>query len=132
MTLWYYLSMYSVLNKFSKYVLLHIESHYFIHFCWLFLKSSKAFSVSVRTTALAIYHAISYFFLILGFFSLFWLLLSWLFFGTATARKEMSHFKPVFHFYTFWKHLQKDIFLKDFFFRKTSFWKTLLHWHYWI
>ena len=28
------------------YILLHIKKHYFIHFCYLFLKLLKAFSVS--------------------------------------------------------------------------------------
>ena len=31
----------------NTYILLHIKKHYFIHFCCLFLKSSKAFSVSI-------------------------------------------------------------------------------------
>ena len=32
---------------FQIYILLHIKKHYIIHFCCLFLKSSKAFSVSL-------------------------------------------------------------------------------------
>ena len=32
---------------FRIYILLHIKKYYFIHFCCLFLKSSKAFSVSL-------------------------------------------------------------------------------------
>ena len=46
--------MYSVLNNLSEYIatLLHIKKHYFIHFCCLFLKSLKAFSVSIRFEAI--------------------------------------------------------------------------------
>ena len=33
---------------FRIYILLLIKKHYFIHFCCLFLKSSKAFSVSLK------------------------------------------------------------------------------------
>ena len=42
--------MYSVLNTLSEYmyILLHIKKHYFIHFCSLFLKSTKAFSISLN------------------------------------------------------------------------------------
>ena len=40
--------MYSALNKLSYlYLLLHVKKPYFIHFCCLFLKSSKAFSISL-------------------------------------------------------------------------------------
>ena len=46
--------MYSVLNNLSEYIatLLHIKKHYFIHFCCLFLRSLKAFSVSIRFEAI--------------------------------------------------------------------------------
>ena len=37
---------------FRIYILLHIKKHYFIHFYCLFLKSSKAFSVSFRSKSL--------------------------------------------------------------------------------
>ena len=55
--LWHlcFVSMYSVLNKLSEhiyFILLHIKKHYFIHFCCLFLKSSKAFSISLNFTGL--------------------------------------------------------------------------------
>ena len=42
--------MYSVLNTLSEYIyiLLHIKKHYFIHFCSLLLKSTKAFSISLN------------------------------------------------------------------------------------
>ena len=46
--------MYSVLNTLSEYAYfyisknIHFKNIYFIHFCCLFLKSSKAFSVSLR------------------------------------------------------------------------------------
>ena len=36
---------------FRIYILLHIKKHYFIHFCCLFLKLSKAFSVYLILTA---------------------------------------------------------------------------------
>ena len=36
------------INFQNVYILLHIKKHYFIHFCCLFLKSSKAISVAVR------------------------------------------------------------------------------------
>ena len=42
-----FISIYSVLNTFRIYMFLRIKKHYFIHFCCLFLKSSKAFSVSL-------------------------------------------------------------------------------------
>ena len=43
-----FISMYSALNKLSYlYLLLHVKKPYFIHFCCLFLKSSKAFSISL-------------------------------------------------------------------------------------
>ena len=38
---------------FRIYILLHIKRHYFIHFCCLFLKSSKAFSVSLSSKSFA-------------------------------------------------------------------------------
>ena len=44
-----FIPIYWVLNILSEYmyILLHIKKHYFIHFCCLFLKLSKAFSVSL-------------------------------------------------------------------------------------
>ena len=42
-----YLNAYYVEFTFRKYILWQIKKHYFIHFCCLFLKSSKAFSVSL-------------------------------------------------------------------------------------
>ena len=36
-------------HTFRIYILLHIEKHYFINFCCLLLKSSKAFSISLLT-----------------------------------------------------------------------------------
>ena len=41
--------MYNVLKKLSGYIYipLHIKKHFFMHFCCLFLKSSKAFGVSL-------------------------------------------------------------------------------------
>ena len=41
--------MYSVLNTLSEYKYFYIKKHYFIHLCCLFLKSSKAFSVSLES-----------------------------------------------------------------------------------
>ena len=35
-------------QAFRIYILLQVKNHYFIHYCCLFLKSSKAFSVSLR------------------------------------------------------------------------------------
>ena len=40
-----YQYIHSVLNTLSIYILLHIKKHYFLHFCCLFLKSLKAYSV---------------------------------------------------------------------------------------
>ena len=40
-----YQYIHSVLNTLSIYVLLHIKKHYFLHFCCMFLKSLKAYSV---------------------------------------------------------------------------------------
>ena len=43
-----FISKYSVLNKLSEYIYFYIaKKHYFIHFCCLFLKSSKSYSVSL-------------------------------------------------------------------------------------
>ena len=42
-----FISMFSVFNKLSEHIL-HIIKHYFIHFCCLFLKTLKAFRVSLR------------------------------------------------------------------------------------
>ena len=44
-----FISIYSVFNKLSEYIyiLRHMKEHYSIHFCCLFLKSLKAFSVSL-------------------------------------------------------------------------------------
>ena len=44
----FYLSVQCIEYTFRIYILLHIKERYFIHFCCLFLKSSKAFSVSLR------------------------------------------------------------------------------------
>ena len=41
-------SMYVVLNTLSEYTYFTYQKNYFIDFCCLFLKSSKAFSVSLR------------------------------------------------------------------------------------
>ena len=47
----YFISMYSVLNTLSEYTYFYIsKKHYFIHFYCFFLKSLKAFSVSLSTT----------------------------------------------------------------------------------
>ena len=43
----FYLNVQCIENTFRIYTLLHIKTHYFIHFCYLFLKSLKAFSVSL-------------------------------------------------------------------------------------
>ena len=43
-----YLNIWCIEYSFRIYILLHIKRHYFIHFWCLFLKSSKAFSVSLR------------------------------------------------------------------------------------
>ena len=40
-----YQYIHSVLNTLSIYVLLHIKKHYFLHFCCMFLKSLKVYSV---------------------------------------------------------------------------------------
>ena len=40
-----YQYIHSVLNTLSIYILLHIKKHYFLHFCCLFLKSLKAYSL---------------------------------------------------------------------------------------
>ena len=45
----FYLNVQCIEYTFRKYILLHIQKYYLIHFCCLFLKSSKAFSVSLRT-----------------------------------------------------------------------------------
>ena len=43
--------MYSVFIALSEYTYFYIsKKHYYIHSCCLFLKSSKAFSVSIRRT----------------------------------------------------------------------------------
>ena len=39
----FYLNVYCIENTFRIYILLHVRKHYFIHFCCLSLKSSKAF-----------------------------------------------------------------------------------------
>ena len=45
-----FISMYSVLNKLSKiYILFHFKKHHPVHFGCLFLKLSKAFSVSLTS-----------------------------------------------------------------------------------
>ena len=46
-----FISMYNIEYTFRIYILLHIKKHYFIHFCCLLLKSSKAFSVSLTWPA---------------------------------------------------------------------------------
>ena len=43
----FYFNVQYIKYTFRIYILLHIKKHYFIHFCCLFLKSSKAFSVSL-------------------------------------------------------------------------------------
>ena len=45
--MFYYLNVYCIEYIFRIYILLYIKKHYFIH-CCLFLKSSKAFSVSLN------------------------------------------------------------------------------------
>ena len=52
----------------------------------------------LQTVALVKYHAISFFFSILGFFILIWLLYGHYFFWIATAWKEIAHLKPSFIF----------------------------------
>ena len=47
LTFVFYLSIWCIEYTFRIYILLHTKKHYFIHFCCLFLKSSKAFYVSV-------------------------------------------------------------------------------------
>ena len=42
--------MYSVLNKLSEYIISRVKKYSFIHFCRLFLKCLKAFSVSLMST----------------------------------------------------------------------------------
>ena len=43
-----FISVYSVLKKLSEHIYFYIyQKHYFIHFCCLFSKSSKAFSASL-------------------------------------------------------------------------------------
>ena len=46
-----FILMYNIEYTFRIYILLHIKKHYFIHFCCLLLKSSKAFSVSLTWPA---------------------------------------------------------------------------------
>ena len=43
-----YLIVQCIEYTFRIYILLHIKKHYFMHFCCLFLKSSKAFIVSLN------------------------------------------------------------------------------------
>ena len=43
----FYLNILFIEYTFRIYILLHIKKHYFIHFCCLFLKLSKAFRVSL-------------------------------------------------------------------------------------
>ena len=42
--------MYSLLNKLSEYTYFLIKKHYFIHFCYLVSKLSKAFSATSNST----------------------------------------------------------------------------------
>ena len=42
----YFISIYTVLNKLSEYTFTY-QKYYFIHFCCLFLKLTKTFSVSL-------------------------------------------------------------------------------------
>ena len=46
----FHLNVQCVEHNFRRYILLHIKKHYFIHFCRLFLKSSKTFSVSLSSS----------------------------------------------------------------------------------
>ena len=46
-----FISMYSIEWTFEIYILLLIKKNYFIYFCSLFLKSSKAFSVSLNNNS---------------------------------------------------------------------------------
>ena len=48
LTFVFYLNLYCIEYTFRIYILLHIRKHYFIDFCCLLLKSSKAFSVSLK------------------------------------------------------------------------------------
>ena len=47
LTFVFYLNVECIEYTFRIYILLHIKKHYFKHFCYLFLKSSKAFRVSL-------------------------------------------------------------------------------------
>ena len=48
-----FISMCSLLNTFRIFMLLRIKKHYFIQFCCLFLKLSKAFTVSLKSKLLS-------------------------------------------------------------------------------
>ena len=47
LTFVFYLNVECIEYTFRIYILSHIKKHYFKHFCYLFLKSSKAFRVSL-------------------------------------------------------------------------------------
>ena len=46
--------------NFIIYILLHMEKYYFVHFCCLFLKSSKGFSISLRKLQTCLSRSILY------------------------------------------------------------------------
>ena len=57
MTFVFFLNVQCIEKTFGIFILSHVKKHYFIHFCCLVLKSSKAFSVSLSLKLKFILHS---------------------------------------------------------------------------